>query len=230
MTDPTPRTAVALPDRIATVLFDLDGTLTDPAVGIVTAIRHAMATLGRPLGAEVPLGWCIGPPLREVFLRLLDGDAGSVEPAIAAYRAYYGTVGLFENVVYPGIPHLLEDLRARGVTLILATSKPHLYAARILERFGLAPAFRAVHGAEFDGTRAVKTELVPWIVATEALDPTATVMVGDREHDVIGARAAGVACIGVAWGYGAPGELEAAGAAAVVGSVDALAAILERRR
>lgn len=220
---------VAIPDGIATVLFDLDGTLTDPKVGITLSIRHAMAELGRPLGTEVDLDWCIGPPLIDAFARLLDGDRTLAEAGVAAYRARYGTVGLYENEVYPGIPDLLDALVADGVRLVLATSKPRVFAARILEHFGLDRAFAAIHGSELDGTRVHKTDLLPWILATEAIDPAAAVMIGDREHDVIGARAAGVASVGVAWGYGRDGELTAAGAARVVGRVADLADLLLSR-
>lgn len=213
----------AIPDRIAGILFDLDGTLTDPKVGITTSIRHAMAALGRPLGADVDLDWCIGPPLIDSFARLLDGDAARAADGVAAYRARFGTIGLFENDLYPGIPELLTRLVADGRALVLATSKPRVFATRILEHFDLARYFRAIHGSELDGTRAHKTDLVPWILAEEALDPATTVMVGDREHDVIGARAAGVATFGVAWGYGAPGELVRAGAVDVVESPERLA-------
>lgn len=217
---------VAIPDGIATVLFDLDGTLTDPKVGITTSIRHAMRELGRPLGPEVDLDWCIGPPLIDAFARLLDGDRALAEAGVAAYRARYGTVGLFENAVYPGIPDLLEALVADGRRLVLATSKPRVFAARILDHFDLARRFDAIHGSELDGTRVHKTDLLPWILEVEAIDPAAAVMVGDREHDVIGARAAGVATIGVAWGYGGEGELARAGAARLVETVDALADLL----
>ena len=226
--DETP--TVAIPDGIATVLFDLDGTLTDPEVGITLSIRHAMAELGRPLDAAVDLDWCIGPPLIDAFARLLDGDRTLAEAGVAAYRARYGTVGLYENEVYPGIAELLDALAGAGVRLVLATSKPRVFAARILAHFGLDRAFAAVHGSELDGTRVHKTDLLPWILATEAIDPAGAVMVGDREHDVIGARAAGLATVGVAWGYGRDGELAAAGAARVVERVADLAALLLSRR
>lgn len=216
----------ALPSPIATVLFDLDGTLTDPKPGIVGAIRHAMAELGRPLVPEADLDWCIGPPLAEIFTRLFDGDASRAAEGIAAYRARYGVTGLFENTVYAGIPELLTAARGRGQRIVLATSKPRVYAQRILDHFDLTRFFDAVHGAELDGTRAAKTDLVPWIVAKEAIDPAAAVMVGDREHDVIGATAADIPTVGVAWGYGGRAELEGAGAVRVVDTVAELAAVL----
>lgn len=217
---------VAFPSRIATVLLDLDGTLTDPHLGITTSIRHAMAELGRPLAPEVVLDWCIGPPLIDAFARLLGGDRALAERGVAAYRARYGVVGLYENEVYPGIPALLDALVADGRRLVLATSKPRVFAARILEHFDLARRFTAVHGSELDGTRVHKTDLLPWIVEVERIDPTTAVMVGDREHDVLGARAAGIATVGVSWGYGGRDELERVGAARVVDTVAALARVL----
>jgi phosphoglycolate phosphatase len=220
--------AVALPNRVATVLFDLDGTLTDPAEGIRTAIHRAMAELGRPLDPRTDLDWCIGPPLRGIFAELL-GDDAPIDEAIARYRAWYGEVGLFRNTVYAGVPELLAGLRTRGVRVVLATSKLRDYAARILDRFGLAAFFDAVHGAEWDGTRAVKTELLPWILEHERIDPRGAVMVGDREHDVFGARAAAVAPIGAAWGYGTRRELAAAGAVAIADDPAALVRLLAAR-
>lgn len=224
-TEPTP---VAIPRGIATVLFDLDGTLTDPKVGITASIRHAMVELGRPLAPEVDLDWCIGPPLIDAFARLLDGDRVAAEAGVAAYRARYGTIGLYENEVYPGIPELLDALVADGRRLVLATSKPRVFAERILDQFGLAGRFSAVHGSELDGTRVHKTDLLPWILAREGIAADTAVMVGDREHDVLGARAARLAAIGVAWGYGDHTELTAAGAALVVDTVPDLDAVLAR--
>jgi phosphoglycolate phosphatase len=210
---------VAMPDRVAAVLFDLDGTLTDPHVGITTSIRNAMVELGRPLAPEVDLDWTIGPPLIDVFATLFDGDRDRAEAGVAAYRARYGTVGLFENEVYPGIPELLARLRDEGRRLFVATSKPHVFARRILEHFDLARFFVAIHGSELDGRRAAKTDLIPWILTREKIDPASAVMIGDRAYDVVGARSAGLPTIGVAWGFGGRDELEAAGAALVVDRV-----------
>lgn len=223
---PNEMRTVAIPDGIATVLFDLDGTLTDPKIGITGSIRHAMRELGRPLGEGVDLDWCIGPPLIDAFARLLGGDRTLAEAGVAAYRARYGTVGLYENAVYAGIPELLGALVGDGRRLVLATSKPRVFAARILEHFGLDRHFAAIHGSELDGTRVHKTDLLPWILEVEAIDRASAVMIGDREHDVIGARAAGVATIGVRWGYGHDDELVRAGAARVVDRVADLAPLL----
>lgn len=221
-----PNDRVAVPRGAATILFDLDGTLTDPAVGITASIRHAMAELGRPLAPSEDLHWCIGPPLIDAFTRLLDGDRGRAADGVLAYRARYGVIGLFENEVYPGIPALLAALAADGRRLFVATSKPRVFAERILAHFDLARHFVTIHGSELDGTRVHKTDLVPWIVEREAIDVASCVMVGDREHDVLGARAAGIATIGVRWGFGLAGELERAGAAAIVDDLAGLRACL----
>lgn len=221
-----PNDMVAVPQGAATILFDLDGTLTDPAVGITTSIRHAMAELGRPLAPSEDLHWCIGPPLIDAFTRLLDGDRARAADGVLAYRARYGVVGLYENEVYPGIPALLAALAADGRRLFVATSKPRVFAERILAHFDLARHFVTIHGSELDGTRVHKTDLVPWIVEREAIDVSSCVMVGDREHDVLGARAAGIATIGVRWGFGEAGELERAGAAAIVDDLAGLRACL----
>ncbi len=219
-------TNVAVPRGAAIVLFDLDGTLTDPEVGITTSIRHAMTELGHPLDASVDLHWCIGPPLIDSFVELLGGDRELGAAGVAAYRARYGVIGLFENEVYAGIPDLLAALVADGRHLYLATSKPRAFAERILAHFDLAKYFTAVHGSELDGTRVHKTDLIPWIVATEGLDVAEAVMVGDREHDVLGAAAAGMATIGVSWGFSAPGELARSGAAVIVATPAELAEAL----
>jgi phosphoglycolate phosphatase len=192
------------------LLFDLDGTLTDPKEGITASIRFAMQGLGMPLGAEVDLDWCIGPPLQQSFAKLLGLPERSAE-ALALYRQRFGTVGKFENKVYPGIEDALRQLSQRA-SLYVATSKPSLYAAQIIQHFGLAHYFKQVHGSEMDGRNTDKAELIASIMAQHALDPATTLMIGDREHDIIGARKNGLRGIGVLWGYGSREELMGAGA------------------
>ena len=207
----------------AVALFDLDGTLTDPYPGITRSVRHAMETLGRPLPADVDLSWVIGPPLTHAFRKLLDTtDESFVAAAVAAYRERYGTIGLYENAVYPGIEPALDRLAEAGVELVLATSKVRVYAERILAHFGLAPRFRAIHGSELDGTRAEKPALIRYIVETERLAAVPKVMIGDRHHDVDGAAANGIGTIGVGWGYGGVEELTRAGARMVLERADQL--------
>lgn len=200
-----------------TILFDLDGTLTDPFDGITRSIRHALVALGVDAPAQPELRWCIGPPLRVSFPKLLGtDDVGRVEAAVAAYRERYGTVGLFENVRYEGVPEMLRTLRDEGRRLFVATSKPRVVAERIVAHFELAPHFERVYGAELDGRFDHKDALLAHLLETEKLAPEHVLMVGDREHDVLGARANGVRALGVTYGYGSLAELNAAGAVATV--------------
>lgn len=193
------------------ILFDLDGTLTDPREGIVACIRHALSTLGQPVPADAELVKLIGPPLQDSFRELL-GSVGDVDAAVAAYRDRFAAVGMFENAVFEGIPQAMESLLARGTRLFVATSKPRVYAERILGHFGLAEYFSAVYGSELDGRLTDKAELIAHALAASGLSAADTVMVGDRRHDMVGAVANGVFPVGVLWGYGSREELTAAGA------------------
>jgi phosphoglycolate phosphatase len=190
------------------ILFDLDGTLTDPRDGIVRCIQYALERLGLEPLSEADLLHYIGPPLRESFGELLNtSDCSAIDHAINIYRERYSTVGLLENEVYAGIPEALTALCARGDTLFVATSKPEIYGQQILEHFGLAGYFRRIWGCELDGTRADKGELIAHLIEQEQLAPSETVMIGDRLHDAVGARTNGIAPIGVLWGYGNEAEL-----------------------
>lgn len=203
--------------RQTAILFDLDGTLTDPFEGITRSIAYALGRLGVTAPKPDQLRWCIGPPLRSAFELLLDspGEA-DLDEAVRLYRERYATTGKFENLLIDGIPEVLERLRGEGHAMFVATSKLKTYAGDIIDHFGLRPYFDFVHGSELDGTNSGKADLVRHILSSERLDPRACVMVGDRSHDVVGAAASGMPTIGVRWGYGAEGELEAAGAACVV--------------
>ena len=195
------------------VFFDLDGTLTDPFPGITKCLQHALTALGRPVPEAAELHWCIGPPLLDTFGRLLDSvDRPLLDQAIAHYRERFSTVGLFENALYPDVPAAVESLRASGYRTFVVTSKARVFAVRIVEHFGLAGLFERVYGSELDGTRTDKGELIAHALAEEGLEPARVVMVGDRQHDMIGARRCSVPCIGVTYGYGSAAELEAHGA------------------
>jgi phosphoglycolate phosphatase len=214
----------ALPTHPGVVIFDLDGTLTDPKPGITGSFQVALAGLGLTPPSADDLEWVIGPPLRQSFVKAV-GEADA-DRAMSLYRERYGTVGLFENEVIPGIPDVLARLRADGRRLFVATSKVRAYAIRILEHFGLQGYFDEIYGSEFDGTRSDKRELLRFLFAAECLDPADAVIVGDREHDAIGAAAVGMAAIGVRWGYGSDAELKAAGVAAIVDSPVELGTVL----
>ena len=193
------------------LLFDLDGTLTDPKQGIVACIRYALRSMDIEIAPDIKLESFIGPPLRDSF-RSLCGEDGDVEAAVAFYRERFATIGLFENRVYDGIPLCLEQLRGKVETIHLATSKPTIYAEQIIQHFGLEHFFDVIYGSELDGRLGDKTELIHHILKREKLDAANTVMIGDRSFDVVGARNNNVNVIGVLWGYGSEAELELAGA------------------
>jgi phosphoglycolate phosphatase len=195
------------------ILFDLDGTLTDPREGIVGCIRHALERMDYPCPPEAELARHIGPPLHEGFAEILAcRDKVKIDHAIALYRERFGTVGLYENGLYDGIVPALETLKDLGAALYLCTAKPLVYAERIIEHFALRRFFKALYGSELDGTRTGKVELIAHVLERESLAPSDTYMVGDRAHDVIGAKANGVNPVAVLWGYGSREELAAAGA------------------
>ena len=198
------------------VLLDLDGTLTDPKEGITRCIAHALERMGVKAPPLEELTFAIGPPLRPSLARLIGSDdRDDVEAALAAYRERFSAVGLFENAVYEGIPAALAELRDRGHALYLATSKPRVYAERILAHFGLTSRFSDIYGCELDGRMERKDEIIGHILAAHQIQPGDAVMIGDRSHDVLGARTNQVAALGVTWGYGTRDELTQAGAFAL---------------
>lgn len=196
---------------IDTVLLDLDGTLTDPRPGITRCIAHALERMGLASPPTEELLFAIGPPLRNSFAQLLDTqDSAAIERAMVLYRERFASVGLFENEVYAGVPEMLAGLQAGGYRIFLATAKPHVYATRILEHFNLHQPFEAQYGAELDGTRQDKRDLLAYLLSRERLTARTCVMIGDRSHDIHAAQANGCASIGVTWGYGSVEELSGA--------------------
>jgi phosphoglycolate phosphatase len=194
------------------LLFDLDGTLTDSWLGITRSIAYALEKLGVAPPPERELLWCIGPPLKQSFEKLL-GVARKDEAigALDLYREIYEETGIFENTLYPGVSELLARVKNAGAKVYLATSKPHVYADRILEHFGIAGYFDAVYGSELDDSRSDKGEVIAHALTSSRIDPREAFMIGDREFDAIGARKNGVACLGAVWGHGGEAELRAAG-------------------
>nr|WP_319382468.1 HAD hydrolase-like protein [uncultured Roseibium sp.] len=193
-----------------TVLFDLDGTLTDPFEGITRSIQHALEKMGAHVPDGKDLHWCIGPPLWDSFEVLLNtSDRSDLDLAVAHYRERYTVTGLYENTLIDGIPDVLASLGTAALDLHVCTSKPHAYAGKIVDHFEMMPHFGKVYGSELDGQRSRKAELIAHILEEEGLSADETVMIGDRKHDLIGANANGVAGIGVLWGYGSREELEA---------------------
>ena len=209
------------------VIFDLDGTLTDPREGITRSYAHALSVLGLPVPQLSELTRFIGPPTREVVSELLSTrDPARIERAVEIYRERFARVGLFENEVFPGMNSVLEQLSARGHSLWICTSKPGVYAQRIAEHFGFTRSVRAVYGCELDGTRADKAELLAYLLQREAIAAPSAVMVGDRMHDVRAARLCGVRSIGVLYGFGSEQELRDAGADRLCATVAELSAVI----
>jgi phosphoglycolate phosphatase len=194
-----------------TIFFDLDGTLTDPKPGITGSIQYALRKLGRPVPSQDELTWCIGPPLRASFAMLLGGE-DLTDRAVELYRERFGDVGLFENAVYPDIEQVLAQLRQVPRQMFVATSKPHVFATRIIAHFGLTGYFDHVFGSELDGTRVNKGDLLAYALEETGVDPAQALMIGDRSHDVIGAKRNGIHAVGVTYGYGTAAELIEAGA------------------
>ena len=194
------------------IYFDLDGTLTDPKPGIIRSIQYALQRLDHPtMPTEDELTWCIGPPLRASFVRLLGAET-SADLAVSYYRERFSDIGLYENGVYDGIGDVLTSLCASGHRLFVATSKPHVYAERIIDHFGLRDHFERVFGSELDGTRVDKSHLLEYALKQASVDPSKTLMIGDRSHDMVGAKNNGMTGIGVLYGYGSRDELLEAGA------------------
>ena len=203
------------------IFFDLDGTLTDPKPGITRSIQYALDKLGQQtIPTEDELTWCIGPPLRGSFVKLL-GEA-SADLAVSLYRERFSDIGLYENGVYAGVGDVLAALRKSGHRLFVATSKAHVFADRIIDHFSLREHFELVFGAELDGTRADKSDLLAYALKTTSVDPSRAVMIGDRSHDMIGARNNGIKGIGVLYGYGSEQELTTAGACHVCATPKAI--------
>ncbi len=207
----------------ATLLLDLDGTLTDNYAGISRSILYALASIGADAASADELRRCVGPPLRQSFARLLDTkDPALVERALALYRERYAVEGWRENEVYPGIDAALATLVRRGHRLLLCTAKPKVYAERIVAHFGLAGYLGAVYGPELGGNLDDKALLMGTLLAAEQLDPARCVMIGDRAQDMHAARANRVDSLGVLWGYGSREELAGAGARALISAPEEL--------
>ena len=208
---------------ISYLLFDLDGTLTNPQEGITKCVQHALKAfqIDEPdLEKLIPF---IGPPLIQSFMDFYGFTEDQARQAVAVYRERFGTVGLFENFPYPGIQEMLKQLQAQGKILAVASSKPGIYVHRILEKFELAQYFQVIEGSNLDGTRVDKKEVIAEVLA-QLGNPSSDqlLMIGDRKFDVIGAREMGFGCVGVRFGFAAPGELEESGALYIAETVDDL--------
>ena len=195
------------------VLFDLDGTITDPGEGITNSVAYALGKFGIDVADRTELYKFIGPPLYESFQKFYGFSHEDAHKAVEIYREYYRPKGIFECYIYDGITDLLKRLKDDGKTVIVATSKPEEFARQIMEHFEISEYFTYIAGATMDGSRILKADIIDYALKTcEVTDLSKVVMVGDREHDVIGAKKIGVDSIGVLFGYGDRAEHEKAGA------------------
>lgn len=210
--------------RYQTILFDLDGTITDSGAGVMHGMEIALRHFSLPVPDRRALRVIVGPPLRDSFLRfgILPEQ---IEEALVIYRKFYLAEGWLENFVYPGVEQLLNDLRARGCKLCVATSKPERIAIQVLEHFGLASKFDRICGASEDATRDSKDAVIRYLLGQIEQD-TSLVMVGDTHYDVLGAACFGIPAIGVAWGYGEISSMQRAGAAAIARDPQELLSLL----
>ncbi|NJN21750.1 MAG: HAD family hydrolase [Leptolyngbya sp. RL_3_1] len=214
------------------IIFDLDGTLTDPQDGICKSVAYALTQMALPVPPASVLRTFIGPPLQDSFQAVIPGATPGdvqrdVQRAIAFYRERFAAIGLFENRVYAAIPPVLEALRDLDHQLWVATSKPQVFAQQILDHFELSPFFSAIHGSELDGTRSRKADLLAFVLQEQGLSADHCWMVGDRHYDVTGALANHIPAVGVTWGYGTQEELETAGARWVIDQPEELLQVVD---
>ena len=198
-------------DNFDTLLFDLDGTLTDSTEGIVRCLEYALERMGFDIPEDT--NKFLGPPLYRSFAEFCGMNEEQVNEAVRIFRERYSTVGLFENRVYDGVPEMLKRLRDGGKRIMVATSKPEVYAVRIFDRFGLSQFFEIVGGANINGTRNDKDEVIEYVLEKAGIsDRSSVLMIGDRRQDVLGAHKTGLKCMGILWGFGSIEELTEAGA------------------
>lgn len=200
-----------------TVLFDLDGTLTDPGLGITNSVMYALEKFNIKVEDRTSLYKFIGPPLRESYEKYYGFSDEEISRAVSYYREYYTKKGIYENTLYDGIPEVLEQIKNSGRKVILATSKPEKFAEEILRYFQIERYFDFAAGSAMDETRVKKAEVIAYALEACGIgDLASTVMVGDREHDILGAKEVGLDSVGVLYGYGGREELESAGATYIV--------------
>lgn len=217
--------------NISNILFDLDGTLTDPGEGISRCIQHALQQLGEAVPSSEQLKWCVGPPLRASFSKLLNTtDEPILDLALVHYRKRFSEKGMFENLLYPHVVSGLGSLKEAGFKLFLATSKPRVFARQIVDHFKLTPFFLKVYGSELDGRLSDKGALIAHILHREGLDPAATMMVGDRRYDIQGGKENKIMTAAVSYGYGTRDEIQTADPDVVFESILDLTRTLVSRR
>lgn len=209
------------------ILFDLDGTLTESAPGIINSLKYALERLGVQDYDRAILNKFIGPPLAVSFEKFFGFKGEKCNNAIKIYREYFSEKGLFENAVYPGVEDMLDTLKSAGLKLAVATSKPEVYARRILDKFGLSKYFEVICGIPLDNEHMTKAQVIARAInELGAANKQAALMVGDRDYDVAGAHQNGIECLGVTYGYGSRAELEGAGAEYIAVSAENTAELI----
>lgn len=202
------------------ILFDLDGTLTDSAEGITKSVEYALGKFGVKVSTLSELRRFVGPPLVDAFMNFYGFSEEDAKAATEYYRERFRVKGIFENSVYGGIPEVLESLKSAGLDLIVATSKPEEFAKRIVAHFDIEKYFSLIAGATFDGKLSAKADVIEYALNRAGItDKSSVIMIGDRHHDIDGARAVGLDSIGVLYGYGDREELSAAGATYIAETV-----------
>lgn len=209
------------------ILFDLDGTLTDSGIGITNSVMYALQKYGIEVSDRSQLYKFVGPPLLDSFEKFYGFSKEEAKTAVEYFREYYREKGIFENLVYDGFEDLLKILKDDSKILIVATSKSEVFAKQILEHFNIAKYFTYIAGSNLDGTRVKKGEVIKYALEScNIVDLSKAIMIGDREHDIIGAKEVGINSIGVLFGYGDRNELEKAGADFIVDTVEDIGKVL----
>ncbi len=204
------------------ILFDLDGTLINPVEGITNSVKYALKYFGIQVSKTEDLYKFIGPPLRESFSQYYGFDEKDTEMAVTKYREFFKEKGVFQNILYNGIPEFLKELVIAKKNLIVATSKAEIYAKQILKNLGISDYFSYICGSTLDGSRSKKGQIIQHILATNNLSAQDSIMIGDKSHDIIGAKETGIDSIGVLYGYGSFEELQKAGATYIVKTIPEL--------
>jgi len=211
----------------STIFFDLDGTLTRSGDGIMNGVAYALRSIGIEEDRREVLQSFIGPPLIRRFMEVYGVDQDTAKELQAIYRKYYTETGVYENALYEGVPEMLSRFRDAGRTLVIATSKPHMYVDIVVDRFGIREYFDFIASADLDAGRSTKTQVLDYAFGSlQITDRSAVILVGDRMYDAIGAREAGIDCMGVLYGYGSREELEREGVICIAETVPEIASIL----
>lgn len=209
------------------IFFDLDGTISDSAPGIIGSVLYALDKMGINEQDKASLTKFVGPPLTESFNKYYGFQGEELDKAIKSFREYFQEKGIMENSMYEGIPDMLKKLRKGGYSLAVATSKPEPFARRILDSYGITDCFEYIAGSTIDETRTKKDEVIDYALETLCInDPGTVLMIGDRSHDVLGAKKCGIDCVGVLYGYGSRKELKDAGAGYIAETVPDIAKII----